>query len=582
MQLQRQSAASDGRTFREVPIFDQLRATAFSYAFELTLEKAAGWRVGRRRTEPARTAFRLRDIQAALARETGSATHAGLVEPLRSFLDDVTNGGIGSNGRPLIFAASGSAIDSAERRLTLIRPECWRYEFEGECTELHVPDAARRTALRLQDGFCVFESGRIFYVLTLTQPLDPVDSLDEYGVLQLQQLAIEPELRIDDAEYLGFEWEAETGRPPLSLLALAERRLQLLEAEAVEAPNGVASILRRHGLLRPQDRRRPLAPDALRSLCVAIEDERLLDTALRAERLFDGDRGQGSGTSLIDAEWEKAIAASSPGAQPPHRGTDDDFARSLLVFAGLAQGIPDFPYQDESEVHDSTRATYRSVESAMYVHPCFLMEVAKSWRTFNAKRPEIGTCPYLLLKWLVATHDELIVCDMEAQLDRMLYDADRIAARSEPMSDVAQVLDTAIHFFGSGNRIIERNLERRLTLFRWASIYRSGNLFRYPREREALAAVQQSMGTDARFQRTHETVDRIEALIEDVSNLKGSYGQARTNRILLALALLGVIGAAKDIGELISPVRWTSIAIGAGLAALLVLLTIGDRFARRR
>ncbi len=52
-------------------------------------------------------------------------------------------------------------------------------------------------------------------MLTLTQPLDPVDSLDEYGVLQLQQLAIEPELRIDDAEYLGFEWEAETGRPPL-------------------------------------------------------------------------------------------------------------------------------------------------------------------------------------------------------------------------------------------------------------------------------------------------------------------------------------------------------------------------------
>ena len=75
-------------------------------------------------------------------------------------------------------------------------------------------------------------------------------------------------------------------------------------------------------------------------------------------------------------------------------------------------GRADFPYQDESEIHDSTRKSAPSVEASLYVLPRFLLEVAKNWRSFNTARTLIGTCPYLLLTWMVSLDDEATVAGM--------------------------------------------------------------------------------------------------------------------------------------------------------------------------
>ncbi len=109
------------------------------------------------------------------------------------------------------------------------------------------------------------------------------------------------------------------------------------------------------------------------------------------------------------------------------------------------------------------------------------------------------------------------------------------------MADVRNVLDRADEMFLTNVGILESNIRRRLELFRWASIHRSGNIFRYPKETAALAAVRAKSGTETRFQDAHATVDRIEALVEDVSGLRSSYAERRTNTILFVLAVMGIV-----------------------------------------
>ena len=115
------------RIFRETAFFDDLDSASLSFAFELAA--------------PSRTALRLEEIAEALAGQgrkwKGQARHirpADRSGPL--FLDDVTTGPPGTNGRPLFFAASGSGPDDESRKVALCRPERWTYEFEGETTEL--------------------------------------------------------------------------------------------------------------------------------------------------------------------------------------------------------------------------------------------------------------------------------------------------------------------------------------------------------------------------------------------------------------------------------------------------------------
>jgi hypothetical protein len=284
-------------------------------------------------------------------------------------------------------------------------------------------------------------------------------------------------------------------------------------------------------MLRDGERRLHLTAGDLRGLCVGIESEALLNVAMEAKSKFEVAAGTGSDV---------------PSA--PINDPNSGYERKLLAFAGMVQGVEDFPFQDESELHDSTRPTAHSVESAVYAHPKFLIEIAKGWRSYHMARPELGNCPYLLLTWLVAMHDEIIVSRIESRIDEMIYSPQDRGYRAVPLADLNKVLKRARHIAAStGVDLVEANLQRRLDLFRWLSINRAGNVFRYTKEREALAAVQAAMGTQGRFERATETVDRIETLVEDASALRSSYAERRTNAMLFMIAVLSVFSVSNDV-----------------------------------
>lgn len=596
------------RLFFEAPAFRDLDAAAFTFAFELSYHDGSGQPIER-------SAFRLREISDAMSRSRGGEgrereAFATLVQPIRSFLDDVTMGPAGTNGRPALFAASGARPNARSRSVWLCRPETWQYEYENEVSELAVEPAQRFHHFRLRDSFAAFESGRIFYLLTLTQQApgdeatrkgeseqaDPdmaCDTqrapIDEYTVLQLQQLALDPDEYADDATYLAFCRDRESPVDTtgfLSLIQLAEQRLQELEANNAARPNGIADVMRARDMIADDCRRRPLTADSLQRLAVGIESDTLLGTADRVNRKFlppdqaaasrMGWIAQGKEIEDVKGRWEATFGnAPSTGGRRAHDNPDNSFDRDFLVFAGLAQGIPDFPYQDESEVHDSTRPAFMSVESAIYTHPRFVLEVAKSWRSFNTARPAIGTCPYLLLMFVVSLHDELVVAEMERVIDDLIYRPGAHGAqrtRSYPMSDVRSILIHAKAMFGEQEAILQANLHQRLELFRWSSVHRSGNIFRYPKERGALEAIQKAMATGTRFDRAHNTIDRMESLVEDVANLKSAYASRRTNGLLLVLAIVGVIGIPKSVKEFLETLGVTGIHKGWFTATSVLLL----------
>lgn len=589
----------------ECPVFDKLGRVAVAFACELTAEE--------HQIEPS-TGFRLAEIYRELFGPAGQrqteapagadlARARSLFEASRSFLDDITTGPPGVNGRPLMMSAALDRDGWAGKPALIVRAPTWRYEFESAEVELAVREDAQAIPVDFNDHFCVFESGRIFYLAIFGQDEGATPRLDEYGLIQLEGLAIDP-AEACSASSLGFAYRAHDGteasKEPASLRDFLIARLKELAYAQDGLPNAIIDVLRPFGIAENNGGPFLIERDWLKNALVQVEDQPLLETARYAFEHYRLDKRDSekdpeplkflTRIKARDRAWQTACDKLRGGATlhraesfEPDAPTDADppIARPLLAFAGLAQGIPDFPRQDDSEVHDSTRPASSATEGMFYVHPAFELAIGINWRTFSDAQRNVGGCPYAIMAWIIGLHDEVIVADMERRIERMIYgtaprktDA-RTLGRAEPAGDLMTILHRVASIVRPGRALIDDNLRARLDIFRWCSIQRSGNVFRYPTERELLDAIRQARGTDARFDDAHAMVDRYESLVEDLSSLASNYSGARAGWLLAAIAILGAIGlpdsivqAGKVFGFTIPPLP----------ATLLVVATVGLLF----
>jgi GNAT superfamily N-acetyltransferase len=566
--------------FRETPVFADVGAIAFSFAFELRFQHKPGCPLEG-------SALLLTKIAEDLNRD--ARVQAELVEPTRSFLDDVTTGPPGRNGRPLLFLAGPQAFDHPSRRVRMIRPPHWLYKAEDSRRQLRTNGAA--IDFVLQDSFCVFESGRVFYVMTLVLDPQAGSRMDEYAIIQLQNLAMKPN---DDDQVrqhgdLAFDWQP-SGQAPGDLWELAERRLTWLEERCPEGqPCAVRDIIERFEIQPRGAARLKLEPCDLKNLCVSIENEAIIAAAETANCAFAHDGTGGSDHALIEAPHFAAPFGSVAAGPPPHQDPDISIDRKMLALAGLATGVPDFPWQDTSEVHDSTRPAGVAVDAVMYVHPRFTLEVAREWRSFHHSRENLGNCPYLLLMWLASLHDELIVEAIEQGINDMVYGPAGTGDgyRTMAMADVDQIRRQSRRILGSsGNRLLERNLQRRFDLFRFHAIHRSGKIFRYPKEKGALEHLLEEKGITQRFERAQELIDRIEGLVDDVTSIKSAFAERRTNLALAVIGALGAFSVFSEAAEMFGP-DWakplvTALLACAALVAVVIYVFWPDLRANRR
>lgn len=594
-------------TLREVPVFDSLERVAMTFACELVTDATedapdSSFRLG----QVYRELFGPED-QRRTREPAGEALERArkLFASSRSFLDDITTGPPGVNGRPLLLSAELDGSGRSALAASIIRPPHWDYQFESTEVRLLVAPEASAIPVIFTDQFCVFESGRIFYLASFGQAPGRGPRLDEYGLIQLEWLTMDP-ASAADADFLGFRLDGATAQHgPLSLRAFFEARLSRLCDPPAGAPSAVRDVLRPFGIVADGQNLRLPERSWLRNGLLQIEDAAMLETARFAFRHYSVDDAAertdepGAAVAGADESWQTRLASAAREAAAPHICTsfdpeaDTEILRPVLAFAGLAQGIPDFPRQDDSEVHDSTRPATAALEGMFYVHPAFELAVGINWRTFRDAQAEVGGCPYAIMAWIIGLHDEVIVADMEGRIERMIYgepahpDSAAALGRAEPVGDLVGVLGKVARFVRPRSAMIDDNLRARLDIFRWCSIHRSGNVFRYPTERELLDAIRQCRGTDARFDDAHGTLDRYENLVEDLSSLGASYAAVRTNWLLGAITVLSVValpGAIEETaafaGLAVDPL-WATLALLGAAFALFLLWNRGPRRSNR-
>lgn len=536
----------------ECPVFPDITDFALTFLIELPLEDSS------RKERP--RAFRLESIHRAIAPPNDDENHHlfpaydALVEPVRSYLDDVTNGGPGRGGRPLIFLAQPQKIVAEgkddPRTLTVRCEADWRYKSEGRKMPMRTVDGqAREIQLRYRDSFCLFESGRLFYCFSMF-PMEERRGagVDEYMLIAMQQLAMSnPDRDVLNAWSFALKGEKEG----TSLPAMAKRRLDDMAADASGGLNGLRCYLKDTLGINPSF---DIRQEHVRNLLMTVEDDRLLRIATFA----GGSEGKSSLTDeepwsfasrLTDDEkvrsFASGLAATRPicpdGCEPHYPAEAKEELLPFLALAGTLQSVFDFPFQDPAEIHDATRPVVKGGGYFNYAHPRYHVEITDDSRSMHDARLAIGNCPYLMLTWLVAVHDELMVTAIEEAVDELIYGKKgERALIAEPLGPLAGALAAIAWPLPSPIGELRQNLNDRFDLFRRYAINRSSHLFRYEKEREALAAVQAGMGNRDRFDRAQQMIDRIEGLIEDMHALNGAYNGVRMGRMLLFITVLGL------------------------------------------
>lgn len=519
--------------FGECAVFSDIADFAFTFLFELPANGNDGSRP---------TAFRLESIHRAIAPhaqpgepDERRAIYDALVEPVRSYLDDVTNGGPGRGGRPLIVLAQPEAIENDNRSITLHCPARWRYRAEGRTVEMQSANGeAKLIELGFRDSFCLFESGRLFYCVSLFPSAEGQGKgVDEYVLIAMQRLA----MKNPASEFVDAWRFALAGKEPCSLTEMAQQRLTALANDLSETPNAIRDFLVKTLGLKADFQ---ISPCAVRNLLILVEDKRLQKIAALAD-----DFGEGFALSDAVRDVAEKIAGARANCvattRPHYPSEEPDELLPFLALAGILQSVCDFPFQDPSEIHDSTQPAVNSDGCFHYAHPRFQIELNEDSRSMHNARFGLGNCPYLTLMWLVVVHDELMVTETEEAIDILIYGDDESALIAEPMGPLARAVDAISLPWRSPVGDLRRNLEARFELFRRYSINQSSHLFRYKKEREALAAVEAGIGNRDRYDRAHAMIDRIEGLVEDIHAVNGAYGSARTGRVLMFITLLGLI-----------------------------------------
>lgn len=391
------------------------------------------------------------------------------------------------------------------------RPEVTGYRAEGRPVDLHRScDKRAEIQWAMRDAFAIFESGHLLYMLSLVSIDGQLDRIDEYSLIQMQKL-LDPSYESTDLRNkLQFSFHdsihrslasqsQEPGASPLQEPAsLAATRLQKLAGSAAEEPNGLRDVLKKHVFTKGCELR-DFNWAELRSLVVAIEDDRFWEVfATKKQELQEDSRDP--------KEWQKEEVTVSDG-YPPHLNPKCPRPQ-LYSLSGFLRGTLDFPLQDTSELEDALEPLCAREEdwAAFFNRQCLVEIGSSEWRSLRVVRTSLGTCPYLALAQCMVLYHELLLSDLEKEIDRLLYQSpngDELekTVHAKAMVDISTTLRRAgDSLWPPSIKVVEQNLQQRLTIVRDLLIFRPVNIFSYKMEHDlfnALIANNEIEGADS-------------------------------------------------------------------------------------
>ena len=449
----------------------------------------------------------------------------------------------------MIFAVEAEPAHGSERLITLVRPKTLEYVAEGR--NVSVICEKPETEFEFRDVFALFESGHLFYVLSLIPRASTATVINEYHFIMLQKL-VNPS---EETEYLREAIQLRCGDGELRTI-VEFIGWRLAELRAADGPaNAVRDIM--SSILLKDERLPAFCWNNLKSLLIAIEDK----------DLFEQINGGQPASSLL-----------MPSAAPPPLmpAPTAPASRRQLALAGLVQGVADFPFQDESELNDSIQPIVSQPDAIVFAHPKFLIEVGPVWRSLVEMRREIGTCPYVLLTQLVLAYNQHLLEEVEGEIERLLYGVEGEPVRAKVLGPLQKLVeDVEGGTFGSQKQLLKKNLARRVLIYRDLILSRLPNIFRYPRERQVFEEVSKAYALEQRFEASLRLLTYYDDLSEDVHHLSGLIADRRMNRLLLLISAISAFSILSVTSDLITLEGAAAHTLNSLLIAIWLLFGFG-------
>ena len=507
------------------------------------------------------------------ARSQPALYHA-LVEPPLSFFRDIVDADQGPVSMPLVAAIDpvrgDPSLAPGAHDVDVTLPASLRYDAETRHVVLEPARAGgdRVLPLAFRDALAIFESGHVAYVFSLVPRPGRALSLTEYDVILLEKL-VNP---TEGCEYLRRElrW----GRPGAageSLVEFVNDRLGAAREASGRAPNAVRDLLYA-AVLERGERVAPWAWAHLRSMAIVLDDRELQDAtalALRAStpageahaaggngepppgRPGEGARARGGdGGDAPGARIAGATDGGGHGAAPHMPGDRSPADRTRLALAGITQGILDFPEQDAAEIGDSLRPVLQGRDVEMFSHPRFLLEICSGSRSLAAMEGCLGCCPYVLLSHLVFAYNKRLLEEAEGYFEALRRRRSR-RFRYRPF----EALDDIIHAIdfpaGRPTHLLHTSLRIRFELLRTLIVSYIPNVFRYETERSLYESLATRHGLRGRYDTFVNWLEHYGDVVRGAHDLGQLLTDRRSNRLLLVIAVSGLLSVLKDALDLV-------------------------------
>ncbi len=477
--------------------------------------------------------------------------------PLDAFIRDICDPNTAGMHFPLIMQlpfAPGAAADAVEIRF----PET--FEYSAESRDVRVERIKRTASCRFRESFALFDTGRFYYSICFLHDKDAPDPLDEYGVLQLLQIAEPTYLMRDVRAEIRFAFNGGQGA---NLLEQVNARL---EAAARTSGNCLHDVVRNLAGVTP-----PKFTDwdaALSHCLVQIDDPALLKLAQTTSAAVDARGGRLESYAPQCTPALGKILGHGNEELPPEM-------RQRVALAGLCQNVCDFPYQDSSEVEDSLHPVFSDDYVSFYFHRRIFLVISAASRSLAAAKSLTGICPYVFTVCLLIRFDEQLLDMATDAIQQTAYIKEVPnglgAIRVRPFDRLFRSLETITNpLSGTSERDFRNMMKNNLQLLRDFHFRFLANPFRYQTEIEMFNRAVELRSIKRRYGDINDLIERHSQRIDEIQKIGDSRAGKWLNQILLMFAVVQAVVLFRDLAT--GRDLWVPIAVGVVLLFFVPLL----------
>lgn len=461
------------------------------------------------------------------------------LSPFESYVQDLIPFSFQTSNLPLTGCCSRDNF----LKMEITFPSEIHYVAEGRQMTLKRASAANYTKVcTLRENFTLFPSGHLGYHLMLVPDKDGGAGtwLDEYEIIALTKLFYQTELPVDPQKNLRnlIKFHLVDTKPIVGLDALVQSRLD-------------AQLTPQHYLgqifsMVQKKSRCSISWDSLKGGSVYLGHEEYYKTLydfLKNSQSAEEAQAEGDNATTDPAQkvWQQNLKNTTNPDTQLHKGNHTTDV--VLVLAGIAQGILDFPYISPEELQDSLEPSADKENMSVYykMHPKMLFSLDGYDRIFVQNLGTSGSSPYRLLPQVFLLYNEVLLAEQEAGLSQLRFsDSKNIGSHQLIWMDRLYTHTES----AKNKKRFHQHLRQKLEIYRDLFLNYLPNVFRYDTEKDLFDAgiAERALSTKMTVYQTN--LEKFDKLLQDVDMLQERAQATRANNAARFMnGILVVIGA---------------------------------------